>query len=467
MSFLAGDNMYNRIMTKVFDLCLLSILTFICCIPLFTIGAALSSMYAVMMKLSKDIEGPVAASYIKEFKQNLKDSLTGSVIFVAGIFLLCFDLVMWTQNEIEDRSLFYGLTLAALVMFIAVFDWYLAVRARFFEKTLQALGNALSFSVVFLPISIINGLYTIFVIWLFMRYAVLLIFIPLIGFAVLCYPKVLLIDWKLNKYIKDKGLVPEEDDEDDWEFPEDNVLDKESDAVDVLSCEDDKVNEDTMIDDWRRMSFMDKLSYYLYNYTAGIVMGMIILCFVAGLGYHFIVHGEKCRFNLAVVNGYSDEGDAELSNVLNELFELDGKKKYAYVDTEYQMSYDIKDISVENPAADTSFYDKFFLNIRTGSMDVCIMPESFYKYCNSLGNIFYDIEYVLSKEQIDVMKDRLVTGNTEEGEYVNGIRIDDCGFLENNGIGFVETNKDESYILVFPVNGSHIVECRKFVDYIK
>jgi hypothetical protein len=77
--------MYNRAMTKVFDLCLLSILTAICCIPIVTIGAAVSAMYAVMMKMSKNIEGPIIASYFKELKQNLKGSIPGSVIFMAGV----------------------------------------------------------------------------------------------------------------------------------------------------------------------------------------------------------------------------------------------------------------------------------------------------------------------------------------------------------------------------------------------
>jgi hypothetical protein len=73
MGFLTGDNIYNRLMTKIFDLCLLSILTTICCLPILTAGSALTSMYAVMMKMSKNIEGTIISSYFKEFKSNLKN----------------------------------------------------------------------------------------------------------------------------------------------------------------------------------------------------------------------------------------------------------------------------------------------------------------------------------------------------------------------------------------------------------
>ena len=118
MSFISGDNAYNRTLTKAFDLCCLSVLTTIFCIPVFTSGAALTSMYAVMMKLRKGIEGGIVSSFIKEFKLNFKGSVAGSLIYVAGMLLFSFDLVTWTQNEVSSRSIWYGATLVVLLFFL-------------------------------------------------------------------------------------------------------------------------------------------------------------------------------------------------------------------------------------------------------------------------------------------------------------------------------------------------------------
>ncbi len=449
MDFFAGDNIYNRVMTKVFDLCLLSIITTICCIPLFTVGAAFTAMYSVMMKMGNNIEGPIVSSYIKEFKQNIKGSIAGSTVIVIGVLLLCFDLSAWTQNEVYGRSLFYGLTIAVIIMFVAVCDWYLALRARFVEGVLQAFENAFRFAIVFLPITLVCGIYTILSIWVIMKYAFLLLFFPLAGFALVFYPKALLIGGRIDKYIEDKGLAPA------YEY-----------EVDEACVDDEDVKNEENTDE-QLLSLKDKMSYILYNHTAGIVLGAIVTGLVLALGYHFVFHGQVSEFNLAVVNGYSEEGDIDLTDDLNELFGLDGKKKYAYADTNYQISYEYDNAVVENPVSDTSFFDKFFLNIRTGMIDAAIIPKSFYDYCNFQGDFFYDVEYVLSKTQISQYSDKFIDGNTADGNYNRGIVIDGCGYIDKTGLSFIDANADESYILVFPINGSDKEKCRTFFDNIK
>lgn len=475
MGFLTEDNLYNRTMTKVFDLCLLSILTTLSCMPIITIGASITSMYAVMMKMSKNIEGPIIASFIKELKQNFKESIFGSFCFLIGLVILSFDLLAWTQNEIEGRSLYYGFTLIVVLLFMSVADWYFAVRARFEENTFHAINNAIRFAVVFLPVTVICGLYTFFIIWIFTRYAILLMFFPLAGFALLCYPKALLIGKKIDYYIEDKGLTPEYEkkDCDFWELSESDDIEKittdnNTDYMDKESEEEEKDDENLCDEknEWDNMPFKDKISYILYNHTAGIVFGIFAICLIVGLGYHFIFNGNNCCFNLAVVNGYTSESDIKLSEKLDKVFGYDGSKEYTYVDTEYQVSYEYDEVNIENTAADNSFYDKFFLNIRTGQIDAAIVPKSFFDYCNSLGNVFYDVEYVLSDEQSEKLKERFIAGKTDDGEFVNGIEIGECNYLEETGITFVDVNSDDSYILVFPINGSHIRKCKEFVDYI-
>lgn len=460
MGFLTGDNIYNRLMTKIFDLCLLSILTTICCLPILTAGSALTSMYAVMMKMSKNIEGPIISSYFKEFKSNLKNSFVGSIVLVAGIVILTLDLTLWTQNEVEGRSLFYGLTITLIVLFLSINDWYLAIRARFNESTLQAYLNAIKFGIVFLPVTLMNGVFSVLFVFLVTRYAFLIFFIPLVGIAVLFYPKAILMGKKIDKYISDKKLVPVNE-----EVSEISADNEESSAASTSSAASaDKTDNRS---DCKKLSFSDKISYILYNHIAEIVFFLLLVFIIGGIGANYFFGKDTCKFNLAVVNSYTDKSDMTLSDELNAYYEFDGKKKYAKCDTAYQISYQYNDKIIENPAAETSFFDKFFLNIRNGLIDAAIIPESFYEYCNTQGDIFYDVEYVLSKEQALEYRDLFISATTDEGVFVNGIIIDDCEYLKNSGLKFLDVNSSDSYVLVFPITGGNLEECRRFVDYIK
>jgi uncharacterized membrane protein YesL len=417
-------------------------------------------MYAVMMKMSKNIEGPIISSYFKEFKSNLKNSFVGSIVLVAGIVILTLDLTLWTQNEVEGRSLFYGLTITLIVLFLSINDWYLAIRARFNESTLQAYLNAIKFGIVFLPVTLMNGVFSVLFVFLVTRYAFLIFFIPLVGIAVLFYPKAILMGKKIDKYIIDKKLVPVNE-----EVSEISADNEESSAASTSSAASaDKTDNRS---DCKKLSFSDKISYILYNHIAEIVFFLLLVFIIGGIGANYFFGKDTCKFNLAVVNSYTDKSDMSLSDELNAYYEFDGKKKYAKCDTAYQISYQYNDKIIENPAAETSFFDKFFLNIRNGLIDAAIIPESFYEYCNTQGDIFYDVEYVLSKEQALEYRDLFISATTDEGVFVNGIIIDDCEYLKNSGLKFLDVNSSDSYVLVFPITGGNLEECRRFVDYIK
>ena len=76
-------------MTKIFDLVVISVLTLLCCAPVVTAGAALTSACGIFMKMSKDREGGILKGYFKDFKMNLKESFGGwfvNLLLAAIIF---------------------------------------------------------------------------------------------------------------------------------------------------------------------------------------------------------------------------------------------------------------------------------------------------------------------------------------------------------------------------------------------
>lgn len=456
-SFFTADNLWNRILTKVFDLCLLNLLAFLCCVPIVTAGASLTAMYAVMMKMAKNEEGPIIKSFMKEFKSNIRGSFGGWLLILVGFILLLADLSLWTQNEVEYRSLFYGLTAAMVLALCAFADWYFAIRAKFEETSRSALKNAAKFELVYLPVSVLMGVYTMGMVFLLMHFPMFSILVPLAGLSLLGYPKAVYIRGKFDRYIEKNGLdVPVEEEETD-----DTADETEEPFGWKQRFRLWKKNETEKM---AGMTKKEKRNYILTYYRGWLVSIILVLVVAVGISYHFIFNNAKCSFSCALVNGYMEKGDTVFSEELDDYFGFQPRKEYAYFDTEYQIAYP----GVDNAAADTSFYEKFFLNIRVGSLDAAIIPESFLEYCNTVERVFYDVTEILSEEQIKEWEPYFITGKDETGnEYICGIDISRLKFLEKENICFVNDNTGEPAILVFPYNSGHRENCQKFLKLLE
>ena len=68
------DSPLFSFLNKVADLILLNILTMICCLPIITIGASMTALHYVVLKMVRDEESYIVRSYFKSFRQNFKQA---------------------------------------------------------------------------------------------------------------------------------------------------------------------------------------------------------------------------------------------------------------------------------------------------------------------------------------------------------------------------------------------------------
>ena len=71
------DSPLFSFLNKVADLILLNILTMICCLPIITIGASMTALHYVVLKMVRDEESYIVRSYFKSFRQNFKQATSG------------------------------------------------------------------------------------------------------------------------------------------------------------------------------------------------------------------------------------------------------------------------------------------------------------------------------------------------------------------------------------------------------
>ncbi|MDE6432925.1 MAG: YesL family protein [Lachnospiraceae bacterium] len=205
--FFADDNPVNAVLTKVFDLCMLNIVALVCCIPIVTAGASLTAMYAVMLPMSENKEGPVIKSFFKQFIANLKGSVKMWLLILAAALVLMFDLYVWTKADSQYRSVFFGLTIAMLAALAVVASWYFALRATFEDDGKTSLINAGKYSLIYLPASILMAAYTAGVVYVYLQQGYLALFIPIFGITLIEYPKAWYMRQKFNNYIADHSDI--------------------------------------------------------------------------------------------------------------------------------------------------------------------------------------------------------------------------------------------------------------------
>ena len=138
-----------RALSNLLTLLLLNIMTAICCLPVITAGAALSSLHYMIMKMMEGEDGHLWKRYFTQFRGNLKTSTGVWIVFLLIGAFLWFDYrVLLPQNENPLRMLMIPLWVLLFISYL-LFVWIFPVLARFdcgfagaFRNTLRlAIGS--------------------------------------------------------------------------------------------------------------------------------------------------------------------------------------------------------------------------------------------------------------------------------------------------------------------------------------
>lgn len=147
---------FFRALSKVADLVILNILFLICCIPVFTIGAATTALYGVTKNMAQNRESYIVRSYFKTFKENFKQSTIMWLILLALLGFACLDL--YISNYIWKgigKTLFTGLMTLTIIMVLFVMQYALTLQCTFENTIKNTLKNALFMSIGHLPWSVL------------------------------------------------------------------------------------------------------------------------------------------------------------------------------------------------------------------------------------------------------------------------------------------------------------------------
>lgn len=151
MKFFNYDSPIMQFLSRLTDIIILNILFIICSLPVFTIGASMTALYSVTLKMVKNEESYIFSSFFSSFKNNFKHST------ISWLVLLATSIVIWMDYRIlgvsgGTLSRIFSAVLIPICIFLLLISIYIFPFIARFENTIRnSWKNAFLISIAQLP----------------------------------------------------------------------------------------------------------------------------------------------------------------------------------------------------------------------------------------------------------------------------------------------------------------------------
>ena len=144
------DSKFMTVVSRFADLLLLNLVFLLTCLPVFTIGAAVTALYTMCFRLMREEYSGLLRSYFSAFKSNFRQA---TCIWLLLLLIVCPALFyFYVLFSIDSLLRYFGFLFILISLLVAmtasyVFPWI----SQFENTTGQALKNALILSITHLP----------------------------------------------------------------------------------------------------------------------------------------------------------------------------------------------------------------------------------------------------------------------------------------------------------------------------
>ena len=145
MKFLSYDGLLARIVRYIWNLFVLNICFILCCLPVITIGAAISAMYAVFLNDFR--ESGVLRKFFGAFAENFKQATVIWLIFMALAAVLAANWYYLLTYSLGGNGLLLAVAAVVSVLYLSVVSFAFALQAKYENSPLQTMKNALILSI--------------------------------------------------------------------------------------------------------------------------------------------------------------------------------------------------------------------------------------------------------------------------------------------------------------------------------
>ena len=193
------DNKFFTVMGRVADLIMLNVVCLICCLPIVTIGASLTALHYVTLKMARNEESYIIRSFFKSFKQNFKQATIINLIMLVIAAILYMDLNIVPNLGGTMSQVLYILFIAFGIIYLMVFLYIYPVLAKFYNSIKNTFRNAFLMSIRHLPYTLLMAVITLIPLTVF--------FVPDVRAQSLLFMVLILFGISLEAFINGHFLV--------------------------------------------------------------------------------------------------------------------------------------------------------------------------------------------------------------------------------------------------------------------
>lgn len=207
------ENPFMQFLFRVSDLIILNLIFMLSCIPVVTIGASISALHSVCLKIVRGQESYMWQGFWKAFRQNFKQ---GTVLWIISIVIFFVIHMDFTILNAGDHPLFGYVKIAlgsVTAILFSMFIYVFPIISHFKCTIRQAIKNSLFMTIGHLPFSILlvvmYGL-IFFLATLNVKMLALVIAVATIcGFSVVALTACIIFDRIFKKYEPEQEPLPE------------------------------------------------------------------------------------------------------------------------------------------------------------------------------------------------------------------------------------------------------------------
>ncbi|SKB56405.1 Uncharacterized membrane protein YesL [Lachnospiraceae bacterium] len=175
-------------LNRLADLVILNLIFILCCIPVFTIGASLTALSTMTMKMVKKEEGYIARGFFTAFKRNFRQAtVIWMILLILGsIFCADFWVLRAAVSATPVLPVIHGVLILLFVLFLMEFLYVFPVLAKFDNTIKNTMKNAILMSIRHLPwtlVLVVIAAAAVVVSYIFLAYAIPVL--CLLGFSVI------------------------------------------------------------------------------------------------------------------------------------------------------------------------------------------------------------------------------------------------------------------------------------------
>lgn len=155
-----SDSWFMDLINRFSSLVVLNLLFLCTCIPIFTIGAAVTALYDVVFRMDSGEEGKLVITYFRAFRANFRQSTPIWLLFLVLIAASCGNAVIFSGWGNALGHVLFVISVVILINLLLILGYTFPLLSQFENTKTNTVKNSLLLSIANLPrtlvIAVIN-----------------------------------------------------------------------------------------------------------------------------------------------------------------------------------------------------------------------------------------------------------------------------------------------------------------------